>query len=369
MLNGDAVSSGAAKTHRASSEDLHHKGSTRGHANMRMLWTTGYADLIRRDHYALLDVPPGATGTLLEAGCGTGIETSNLRRMAPNLAVHGIDISGVALTQAVQNNLDPLVQFSQSSLDCLPYPDASFDYLSMHEVIEHVEDPAITLKELFRVLRPGAVSAIATPNGASLFPEHVRQRFARLFGSRGAPVGEDHVRPPSYWRRQFAEAGFVLERQMFDASAIELQTYILPASWMPWTSRLLEPLRNVPGINVLICDRIKFRIRKPGHSPPATVPLKPCCPICRADLKETASEAVCLQGHGFGRSPTGLLDFTAMAGSSSGGAEPAKASGSRIPRRLVLGSALLIYIGFVVCLLPVGWFMRRIDDPFLDLAR
>lgn len=370
MRSGDAVSSGVAKTHRASSEDLHHKGSSRGHANMQMLWKTGYADLIRGDHYALLDVPPEATGTLLEAGCGTGIETTNLRRIAPNLLVHAVDISGVALTQAVQNNRDPRVEFNQSSLDCLPYRDASFDYLSMHEVIEHVEDPAVTLQELFRVLTPAAVGAIATPNGASLFPEHIRQRLVRLFGGRGAPIGEDHVRPPSYWRRQFRKAGFIVERQMFDASAIELQTYILPASWMPWTSRLLEPLRIVPGINLLICDRVKFRIRKPGRLPHAPVSLTSCCPICHTDLNRTARGAVCGKGHSFSRSPaTGLMDFTATMESPGGGVQPAKAPGSRAMRRLFLGGALLVYICLVACLLPLGWLMWRFDDPFLGVPR
>jgi hypothetical protein len=33
-----------------------------------------------------------------------------------------------------------------------------------------------------------------------------------------------------------------------------------------------------------------------------------------------------------------------------------------------MGGALLPYIALVACLLPVGWLMRRIDDPFLDVA-
>jgi ubiquinone/menaquinone biosynthesis C-methylase UbiE len=365
MGNEDAVSTGVAKSHRQASENLHKKGSNRGFDNMRMLWTVGYGDLIRRDYYSLLALSPDSTGYLLDAGCGTGIEIVNFRRMAPKMSVHGVDISEVTLTQAVESNQDNAVEFCQSSLDCLPYKNESFDYLSMHEVIEHVEDPAVTLRELSRVLKPGAVGVIATPNGSSLFPEHLRQRIARLFGVRGAPVGEDHVRPPSYWRRELRHAGFVIERQMFDASAIELQTYILPASWMMWTSRILEPLRIIPGINLLICDRIKFRVRKPGRFKQASVPPQLCCPVCRDRLNQFEGTMTCVNGHRFKANRMGLMDFTSTASTHDDDGGPALLRGkSRLLRRVFLGGAMVGYIIVVVALLPVGYVIRKFRNPF-----
>jgi 2-polyprenyl-3-methyl-5-hydroxy-6-metoxy-1,4-benzoquinol methylase len=113
------------------------------------------------------------------------------------------------------------VAFYQSSLEQLPFADASFGYITSHEVIEHVETPAIVLRALSRVLKPGGICVIATPNGASLWIEHLRQRVIRLFGRRGAPVGADHTRTPGYWRRQFQSAGLVIERQIFDGAAFE----------------------------------------------------------------------------------------------------------------------------------------------------
>jgi hypothetical protein len=55
-----------------------------------------------------------------------------------------------------------------------------------------------------------------------------------------------------------------LERQIFDAAAIEFQMFVAPPGWMPVLSRLLEPLRIIPGINLVLCDRVKFRLLKQG---------------------------------------------------------------------------------------------------------
>jgi hypothetical protein len=245
----------------------------------------------------------------------------------------------------------------------MPFASESFDYLSMHEVIEHVEEPAVTLRELFRVLKPGAVGVIATPNGASLFPEHLRQRLVRLFGGRGAPVGEDHVRPPSFWRREMRAAGFEIEREMFDGSAIELQAYILPASWMHWTSRLLEPLRRISFVKLLICDRVKFRIRKPGQRQSVVRELTVCCPICRSHLNKTDDSVACLNGHRFNISPVGIVDFTSTVTSAKPDNE-VEPKLSRLLRRMFLAASMIGYILFVAALLPVGFAVSRFHQPF-----
>ena len=51
--------------------------------------------------------------------------------------------------------------------DALPFADDSFDVLTSWHVIEHVADVESTLAEWFRVLRPGGVMALETPDAAS----------------------------------------------------------------------------------------------------------------------------------------------------------------------------------------------------------
>jgi ubiquinone/menaquinone biosynthesis C-methylase UbiE len=316
----------------------------------RMLRKCRYEDLIRADFRALLGCTAATTGRLLDAGCGTGNETVELRQQAPRLRIHGVDLSRAALAIAASRPETGTATFSCSALERLPFPDGAFDYISSHEVVEHVEDPAVVLREFHRVLKPGGVCVIATPNGASLWIEHLRQRLMRLIGRRGAPVGADHTRPPSFWRREFRSAGFAVERQIYDGAALEFQLFVAPARWMPLLSRVFEPLRVMPLVNWLLCDRVKFRLSKPG---------------AREYSPEEADSA-------------GLIHFPAPAAeapaTAGGDVEPSSLCLSAAPaqrpplrRRLRRGALLglsLVYAGFLVLLAPLGVAVSRFYQPF-----
>jgi SAM-dependent methyltransferase len=316
----------------------------------RMLRECRYEDLIRADFRALFGFTAVTSGCLLDAGCGTGNETVHLQRQAPRLRIHGVDLSPAALAIAAGRPETGKARFCCSALECLPFSDAAFDYISSHEVIEHVEDPAVVLREFHRVLKPGGVCVIATPNGASLWIEHLRQRGMRLIGRRGAPVGADHTRPPLFWRREFGAAGFAVERQIYDGAALEFQLFVAPARWMPLLSRMFEPLRVVPLVNWLLCDRVKFRLSKPST---------------REYSPQEADSA-------------GLIHFPAPAAeapaTARGDVEPSSLCLSAAPaqrpplrRRLRRGALLglsLVYAGFLVLLAPLGVAVSRFYQPF-----
>jgi ubiquinone/menaquinone biosynthesis C-methylase UbiE len=380
----DQIVSGKGAAYRSASEALHRDPiADRQAGRFRKLWECGFADLIRADFYGLLAFPPGVSGNLLDAGCGTGIEAANLRRLTRGLAIHGVDISSVALAGAVARPDAGDAVFYQSALERLPFADSVFDYITSHEVIEHIEDPALVLREFSRVLKPGGVCAIATPNGASWWLEHLRQRVKRAFGRRGAPVGEDNTRSPTFWRREFARAGFVVERQIFDGAALEFQMLVAPPGWMPVLSRLLEPLRIVPGVNLVLCDRVKFRLVKPGRATDRPQPVSPCCPICRSELSENGSGVVCAGGHRFLRNSPGLVDFSALAPEGRGEArvamevpndaveqpgDVAAAVRRSVPSRRWRRRALLAlstgYAGLLLPLLPLGMIVGIFYQPF-----
>ena len=371
---------GKVSSYRSASEALHREHAAvvaeqRG-AHYRALWACGFAELIRADFYGLLELPAGACGNLLDAGCGTGFDSRTLKQKAPGLAVYGVDVSAVALADAVERSAGHELTFHQAALECLPFPDAAFDYIASHEVIEHAEDPLVVLREFARVLKPGGVCVLATPNGASWWIEHLRQRVMRLFGRRGAPVGEDHTRSPSFWRGQCIAAGFVVERQIFDGAGLEFQLFLAPAAWMRWLSRLLEPLRTVPGVNLVLCDRVKFRLRKPGQAAEGVLAVAPVCPACRAALAENEAGALCSNGHAFGRNAVGLLDFVSAPSGVAQGAHtapeppdhehspPGRAIWVRRLRRLVLRVFGIGYGGGLVLLLPLGALVGLVRQPF-----
>src|SRR5229473_466021 len=100
--------------------EMSHPGKAHEHLPWhRMLWECGFADLIRNDYYALFRFSAGTSGRLLDAGCGTGLEMGNFRKLAPGLALHGVDISAVAMQHAVSAGGSGDAKFYQSGLEAL----------------------------------------------------------------------------------------------------------------------------------------------------------------------------------------------------------------------------------------------------------
>lgn len=59
----------------------------------------------------------------------------------------------------------------------LPFADATFDIVVSNHVVEHIPDQSTHLQELMRVLRPGGVAYLATPNKLWLRDPHYRLPF------------------------------------------------------------------------------------------------------------------------------------------------------------------------------------------------
>ncbi len=116
--------------------------------------------------HARARVVGGARGDILEIGIGTG---SNLGIYAPGTVVHGIDISGPALSLAARRagRLARRVTLVEGDAAALPFPDESFDTVVATFVLCSVGDVDGSLREARRVLRPG---------GTICLLEHARAR-------------------------------------------------------------------------------------------------------------------------------------------------------------------------------------------------
>lgn len=103
---------------------------------------------------------------ILVNGCGVGMYVRALRRFTPH--VFGLDIEPdrVAASQAHS----PLVHVAAG--EHLPYPSHYFDLILSHEVIEHVQDDALSVTEMVRVSKPGGRIIIFCPNRLYPFETH-----------------------------------------------------------------------------------------------------------------------------------------------------------------------------------------------------
>lgn len=111
---------------------------------------------------------------VLDCGCGPGTITVGLaQRVAPGL-VTGIDQSEaqceVATAHAQEEGVEN-VRFQAASIYSLPFSAGQFDAVFVHAVFEHLGEPQRATQELFRVLRPGGVIGLRSPDWAGFLLE------------------------------------------------------------------------------------------------------------------------------------------------------------------------------------------------------
>jgi SAM-dependent methyltransferase len=103
---------------------------------------------------------------ILDVGCGIGTFVQRLRKFSPY--VYGVDIDPERVRQGAA--AAPCLAVAVS--EYLPFADAAFDVVLLHEVLEHVRDDRLTLKEAGRVTRPGGRIVIYCPNRLYPFETH-----------------------------------------------------------------------------------------------------------------------------------------------------------------------------------------------------
>lgn len=121
-------------------------------------------------------------GLALDVGCAAGFFLSEADKRG--WKVKGLDVSAFAAKYAAEHfGFD----VQHGSLTELEYPAASFDLVTMWDVIEHVPDPMAYIKHAVSLLKVGGVFSLATPDVDSI--------PARLTGKRwvGYKLSEEHV--------------------------------------------------------------------------------------------------------------------------------------------------------------------------------
>jgi SAM-dependent methyltransferase len=105
---------------------------------------------------------------VLDAGCGTGY---GCRLLASGGAreVIGVDIA-TSVLETVAPSMPDSVRLQAGDLRKLEFADDSFQLVICFEVIEHFEDPVLVLDELARVLVPGGLLLVSSPNRGAYQP-------------------------------------------------------------------------------------------------------------------------------------------------------------------------------------------------------
>lgn len=104
-----------------------------------------------------------SSGNLLDLGCANGSLMYAMRGLGWETS--GVDVNGDAVEIARKHGLDARV----GTLESARFDDNTFDVVYLGDVIEHVPSPGAVCQEIHRVLRPGGLVVMRTPNAACGF--------------------------------------------------------------------------------------------------------------------------------------------------------------------------------------------------------
>ena len=105
-------------------------------------------------------------GRILENGCGVGMYLEHLSTFGGEAI--GLEYDFERAARARKNSPDILNAAGES----LPLSTSTFDLILSHEVIEHVQDDHIAIREMIRTLKPGGRVVLFCPNRGYPFETH-----------------------------------------------------------------------------------------------------------------------------------------------------------------------------------------------------
>lgn len=159
----------------------------------------------------------------LEYGPGSGIYLHTLAR-------HCWDVTAADVEEAYLDGIRPLardipgLRLVRDDIQDSRFPDQSFGLVLCSEVLEHVPDPERGLHTLFRILCPGGVAVVTTPQRYSVlelackvaFLPGVIQLVRRIYREPVLETGHISLRTRGALGRAIAEAGFqILQHDTF----------------------------------------------------------------------------------------------------------------------------------------------------------
>ncbi len=144
---------------------------------------------------------PTVDGVAGDVAAGTAGVTLSLARRMPSAHVVGVDLTQEMLREGGRRvaaaGLGSRVSLTAGRAEQLPFRPGTFDALTFTYLLRYVADPAATLAELARVLKPGGVMAsleFAVPAGPLWWPSW--WAYTRLV----LPVGGLLTGGPAWWR-------------------------------------------------------------------------------------------------------------------------------------------------------------------------
>ncbi len=182
---------------------------------------------------------------VLDIATGIGYGAHLLATTGKAAEVVGVDVAEDAIRQARERYGNSNTQYSVIEPGVLPYHNDRFDVVVSFETIEHTSDRGLFLRELHRVLAPGGLLVISTPNKrfhslgkqkpwnpnhtVEFFPDEFLQLLRSTFGEPEFWGGQEYITPGA--------------KNIIRYNWLEIRYYQIQHH--PTRSKLIEPLLSL----------------------------------------------------------------------------------------------------------------------------
>ena len=162
-------------------------------------------------------VPPNSS--ILDLGSGEGAWAKRLHDASYKVTACDVEVRPDRGFPFPYHKADLNANFSDN------FPKGGYDAISFIEVIEHLENPRHSFRQIAALLKDGGLVLVSTPNTSGVY-SRVRFFFTgqmAMFTDAAYNVGPGHITPLTAWQLEkvFMENGFsVLERAFHDAPFI-----------------------------------------------------------------------------------------------------------------------------------------------------
>jgi len=223
-------------------------------ASGRLLPGHGTASLLNVS-YRVGRISTHLSGVWLDYGCADGGYTAALLANGAS-SVIGVDVEADRIEAAKARNI-PNASFYAFDGCRIDLPDESIDGAFINEVMEHVDDEQASLKDVYRLMKPGGTLIVISPN--RWFP----------FEGHGTRIAGKHIPPTplipwlpvrltkrwtyarNYWPRELAgharRAGFTVSEIGFIWPVFEFYSW-LPKPVVSIYQRWLTRIDDIPGL-------------------------------------------------------------------------------------------------------------------------
>mgnify|MGYP004447846963 CR=1 FL=1 len=182
---------------------------------------------------------------ILDVGCGSGVFLEFLRSRIPGVELYGYDLNDKLLEQLVGRGFGVLPS-DPDRFDQMHSEQPLFDAICLLQVLEHTAEPVEFLKRFIKLLRPGGILIITTPNASGpircfpdalteIPPHHVtrwtQDAYAALLPRLGTTIKSFQIEPlPDY---------------LWDG--------YLPAMWNDaiWPAQIFDPIARNRGLTAI----------------------------------------------------------------------------------------------------------------------